>query len=195
MPRSLRASHDEIVTRAVRLLQAWIARDHHLYELASILGVSYGFLEGIFRTTVGVDLTTYRTFIRLHHARRLLACTALPIVEVGRLSGFRHQSHFGKVFRDDSGMTPSEYRVLVALQAERGTCPARTAAGCLLSRLAPEGRPAVRLRRDHGCGAELHASARRLVALPPVAEADGSGAVEVEAAVAAGRMPARSPRP
>ncbi len=177
MPRSLQASHDEIVTRAIRLLQAWIAREHHLYELAGVLGVSYGFLEGIFKATVGVDLTTYRTFIRLHHARRLLACTALPILEVARLAGFRHQSHFAKVFRDSAGMTPSEYRALVARQGDGRTCPARTARGCLLATLKPEARATVRWRPNRGCGREEPADAA-VETLVPVCRAVEAGAVD-----------------
>lgn len=193
MPRSLHASHDEIVTRAVRLLQAWIARDHHLYELAGVLGVSYGFLEGIFKVTVGVDLTTYRTFIRLHHARRLLACTALPILEVARLAGFRHQSHFAKVFRDSTGMTPSEYRALVVRQGDGRTCPARTAkGGCLLATLKPEARATIRWRPGRGCEREEAVHAPAVKALVPVGGAVEACAVD-GSLVAAQTAPGRSP--
>jgi AraC-like DNA-binding protein len=134
MRRSPKASHDAIVVEAIGLLRAWIARDHRLYEVASALGVSHGFLEGLFKGTVGVDLTTYRTFIRIERAQGLLGCLALPIGEVARLSGFSRQAYFAKVFRDATGVTPTEYRAGLTRQADPGVCPGRTPKGCALVR-------------------------------------------------------------
>jgi AraC-like DNA-binding protein len=149
MRRSPKDSHDAIVVEAIGLLRAWIARDHRLYEVASALGVSHGFLEGLFKVTVGVDLTTYRTFIRIERAQALLGCLALPIGEVARLSGFRRQAYFAKVFRDATGATPTEYRTGLTRQAEPGVCPGRTSKGCALVRFGADGaalRPGVACR-------------------------------------------------
>ncbi len=144
--------HDQRVVRAIELLHAWLGRDHRLYEVASALGVSEGFLQGIFKARLGVDLTAYRTFIRLDRARRLLGCPALAIGEVARLSGFRRHAYFTKVFREASSMTPTEYRAGVLAQVEPGTCPARTAGTCPLVTLGLGDR--LRLaEQDGGCAA------------------------------------------
>jgi AraC-like DNA-binding protein len=167
MPRSLRGSHDAIVVSAIGLLHAWIARDHRLYEVAAALEVSHGFLEGLFKASVGLDLRTYRTFIRIERARALLACPALPIGAVAQLSGFQRHAYFAKVFRDSCSMTPTEYRAGILAQAEPGRCPVRNGHGCLAGAVQVDGLPGrgSTKRRAAECGrARGAAAAERLPA-------------------------------
>lgn len=47
---------------------------------------------------------------RLRRARDLLAQTDLAITEVAYRSGFRSTAYFAQCFREDFGMTPSQFR-------------------------------------------------------------------------------------
>ncbi|MFM2092049.1 MAG: hypothetical protein RLZZ127_2538 [Planctomycetota bacterium] len=48
--------------------------------------------------------------LRLAQARRLLATTAVPVVEIGERCGFRSGSHFNRVFRGLEGVPPALWR-------------------------------------------------------------------------------------
>jgi AraC-like DNA-binding protein len=43
-------------------------------------------------------------------ARRLLACTPLPVAEVGRLLGFPEPTNFGRFFHREAGLSPGQFR-------------------------------------------------------------------------------------
>jgi AraC-like DNA-binding protein len=43
-------------------------------------------------------------------ARRLLACTALSVAEVGRHLGFPEPTNFGRFFHREVGMSPGQFR-------------------------------------------------------------------------------------
>ncbi|HKX32442.1 MAG TPA: helix-turn-helix transcriptional regulator, partial [Blastocatellia bacterium] len=56
---------------------------------------------------------TYLASLRIERARRLLAETPLPLSEVGALVGYKSQSHFTKIFREATGVTPRAFREAV----------------------------------------------------------------------------------
>jgi len=47
---------------------------------------------------------------RMEHAKRLLADTDMPLIEVGLQVGCMDQSHFTALFRTHVAMTPKAYR-------------------------------------------------------------------------------------
>ena len=50
--------------------------------------------------------------IRLERATQLLTQNDMTLTEVAMLSGFQSIPSFNRVFRDDKGMAPGEYRNL-----------------------------------------------------------------------------------
>ncbi|MBC8533998.1 helix-turn-helix domain-containing protein [Yeguia hominis] len=52
----------------------------------------------------------YLTGYRLSKAAALLENTDLPITQVADRVGFSQLSHFGKQFKEKTGITPSQYR-------------------------------------------------------------------------------------
>ena len=50
--------------------------------------------------------------IRLEKAIELLVEKDIPLTQVAMLSGFHSISSFNRVFYDEKGMSPSEYRTL-----------------------------------------------------------------------------------
>ena len=55
-------------------------------------------------------------------ARRLLACTAMSVAEVGRYLGFPEPTNFGRFFHREVGMSPGQFRSEAALDG-RATIP------------------------------------------------------------------------
>lgn len=63
-----------------------------------------------FRDELGTTPVSYLREYRVQQACRMLAHTTRPLSAVAQMSGLGSPSHFGKVFRESIGQTPSEYR-------------------------------------------------------------------------------------
>ena len=48
--------------------------------------------------------------VRMNHARRLLVDTSQPVNEVARQCGFADGGHFTRTFKQQFGLTPTQYR-------------------------------------------------------------------------------------
>ena len=114
-PRDLHG--DELIVDA----QIDIGRDlrsvTHLNELADKLGVSARTLARRFSAATGVSMTEYRQQRRLDEAQALLRRTNLSIMEIGHAVGLSDASHFARMFREQTGLTPSGYRIAVREKA------------------------------------------------------------------------------
>lgn len=107
-------------SRKGRLFRNALARIHSGYQnpefdvntLAELLGLHRTTLDRMFRRELGLPPNRYLTKMRLHHALSLLACTTLSIAEIAARTGFVRSNYFGRVFRENVGVTPLEYRRL-----------------------------------------------------------------------------------
>jgi AraC family transcriptional regulator len=64
----------------------------------------------LFRESTGRAPHEYVVHQRIEQAKRLLAESSMPLVDVGFEVGFANQSHFGDSFRQATGTTPKKYR-------------------------------------------------------------------------------------
>jgi AraC-like DNA-binding protein len=92
-----------------------IDRDHtnpmfSVEQIADELGISVSHLRNIYKERTGSKLIDDITGMRIRHAQRLLSETDHPIVAVGSMVGYPNETYFYRVFKKNSGMTPSEFR-------------------------------------------------------------------------------------
>jgi AraC family transcriptional regulator len=85
-----------------------------LSGVASAVGIHPAHLARTFRKRHGCTVGEYVRRLRIERASRDLVTSGAPLSEIGLRSGFFDQSHFSKVFRRHTGMTPAEYRANVA---------------------------------------------------------------------------------
>ena len=60
----------------------------------------------------GMNYSKWLNMIRLEKASELLAQEGRSLTEVAMLSGFQSIPSFNRVFREEKGMAPGEYRAL-----------------------------------------------------------------------------------
>ena len=82
-------------------------------DLATVAGVHPDYLARAFRAWFGVPIGAYVRGLRLDWAAAQLAESATPIVEIAVRAGFADQSHFTRLFRWRTGVTPATYRRMV----------------------------------------------------------------------------------
>ena len=81
-----------------------------LSTVAEHFFISPCYLSRIFGRMTGISFTEYVNSVRIKEAEKLLMHTALDISEIGERVGFRSSTHFGRIFKQHSGLSPREYR-------------------------------------------------------------------------------------
>lgn len=100
----------KITIRFKHLLRELYAKEKHPAEYASCLHVSRVYLNEAVKAVTGMSVGA---FIRNHvilNAKRMLVYTDLDVNEIAENLGYEDYSYFSRLFRKETGMTPSEFR-------------------------------------------------------------------------------------
>lgn len=91
-----------------------ILRDHgpdtDLEAVARRIGTSRRQLQRVFAELSDRSFRDTIAAVRMAHARKLLAGSARPIAEIGRVAGYQQAAQFSKAFRHHHGTSPRVYR-------------------------------------------------------------------------------------
>jgi AraC family transcriptional regulator len=101
---------DRRLRRSIEFMNDNCGRELSLSEIASAAYLSDFHFARLFKKLSGMTPHAYLAMLRVERARRLLAETDMPIIEVGAQVGYASQSHFTKVFREATGITPRAFR-------------------------------------------------------------------------------------
>lgn len=82
-------------------------------ELATEAGVHPTHLTRRFKAHFGMTVTGLVRRVRVREAARLMAADDRPLARVALDAGFADQSHFCRVFKAETGLTPGQYRALL----------------------------------------------------------------------------------
>ena len=69
-------------------------------------------LSKLFKKELGKTFLEYLTDIRMERAKRMLEEVQFKVYEVSSQVGYKDPVHFAKLFKKQTGYTPSEYRKL-----------------------------------------------------------------------------------
>jgi AraC family transcriptional regulator len=95
---------------AVAFLQECFREPLSLRQIADAVGVHPVHLARTFRAAWHCTVGDYLRHLRVAFARRKLAESSMSIAEIAYCSGFSDQSHLCRVFKRQTGMTPSQFR-------------------------------------------------------------------------------------
>lgn len=99
-----------VINRILKHLHLNIESQISLKKLANEVNLSEGYISDCFKKHMGITIMKYAKKIRIDRAKVLLLTTNNSILEIGLTLGFHDQSHFHKVFKSFTGVSPSEYR-------------------------------------------------------------------------------------
>ena len=94
----------------IAFLQTHFREKLTLDQVAQAASVSRNTCLSCFRRVLGLSPMEYLTQRRLEYALHLLLTSDLPVAQVAEACGFGDASYFGKRFRKQMGLTPSQYR-------------------------------------------------------------------------------------
>lgn len=84
--------------------------DLSLQSISEKFHFSYSYLSTIFTEKYGINFTKYLKKVRIQHAKRLLTETTDPLSEICSQVGYTDLGYFSRVFKEETGMSPSHYR-------------------------------------------------------------------------------------
>jgi AraC family transcriptional regulator len=103
--------------RVLDMIEARYREPLSLTELAAEACLSEFHFSRLFQATTGFSPYRYVTLRRIQSAKRMLAHSSTPLLDIARDTGFGTQANFTRLFRKLTGLTPGQYRVL---HKERG---------------------------------------------------------------------------
>ena len=108
-------------------LEEWITADGYLLpwltikELSDTLHTNRTYLSGYIKTTYELSFRDWITDLRLEYAKRsMLLRPEQNIAEIAKISGFMSPSHFTRIFKVQTGISPARWR---RIQAENTPIP------------------------------------------------------------------------
>ena len=96
--------------RTIAYIKAHLEQELSLATLAAVAQMSPTHFAHLFKDATGLTPHQYVILCRMEHAKRLLAETDMPLIEIGPQVGCMDQSHFTALFRTHVSMTPKAYR-------------------------------------------------------------------------------------
>jgi AraC-like DNA-binding protein len=109
-----RAEPDNPMFERVASVAAYInghyAEDLSLTLLSTLFHINPHYLSRIFNKVTGFSFVEYVNLVRLKEAQKLLSAGELNVTEVAESVGFESLTHFGRVFKASTGMSPKQYR-------------------------------------------------------------------------------------
>lgn len=110
--------------RALELIHDGYSEPLTLSLVAREVGVHPAHLARTFRQQQRASIGEYVRRLRIERASRELSGTSASIAEISSRAGFFDQSHFSRVFREHTGMSPAQFRA-ACRQCSSGTDPHR----------------------------------------------------------------------
>lgn len=109
-PASNRLSVDPRINALCQFLDEHLAEKITINELAARAFLSPSRLAHLFRQELGMTIFAWREKQRINRASMLLQHTQLPVAKVAQLVGYDDALYFSRLFNQQCGVGPREYR-------------------------------------------------------------------------------------
>ena len=86
-----------------------VAEEFNLDRLAAQAGLSKFYFNRLFKSAAGMSPSHCHITLRMDAAKRLLRETKKSVVAVAHDVGYANPSHFTQLFRQETGLSPSDY--------------------------------------------------------------------------------------
>lgn len=100
----------QIIQKAVSYCKNNLVADITLESIAEYVSMNKSYFSYLFKKEMGENFWDYLTKLRITKAKELLRDTNLKSYVIAELVGYKNASHFGKVFKENVGLTPAEFK-------------------------------------------------------------------------------------
>ena len=110
IPSELHTRERNVEQEVKKYVKEHLAEDITVTQIAEVLHFNPQYLMRTFKAKSGVSIMEYITQTRLSYAKQILRDTDLPIKSVALMVGYSDYAYFTRVFRKETGYSPSQYR-------------------------------------------------------------------------------------
>ena len=107
--QTLGSETQRVVRKALAFLHEHYMESISLEDAARYVGMSREYLARCFHQAMGVTLVTYLNRYRVNRGKTLLEQGGQSLTEIALEIGFSSSTYFSRVFRQEVGISPSEY--------------------------------------------------------------------------------------
>lgn len=101
---------DIYVKQIIKYLHENYDYDIKMEQISEEMHLHANYLHRIFKESMNCTIMSYLNDIRIEKARLLLSQTDIPITEIAGFIGMNSSQYFSKVFKQQTGLTPTGYR-------------------------------------------------------------------------------------
>lgn len=105
-PMTFNESH---VRKIIEFMDMHMEKHITSKELENEFGYSFDHMNRRFKEITGENIFNYLLTLRINQAKVLLYTQKISVTQVAEMTGFCNVYHFSKMFRKQTGMTPTEY--------------------------------------------------------------------------------------
>lgn len=107
---SLAAHTSELVNSVERYVKEHISEEIRRDDIARTVYLNPAYLSRVYKEKRGISISDYITKTRLDFVKKYLRETELSITAIAYQAGFTSLPYLSRRFREETGMTPQEYR-------------------------------------------------------------------------------------
>lgn len=98
------------VNKAKNYISKAYMKEIGLSDVAEKVGLSSAYFSRLFKQETGENFIDYLVKVRMEKAKKLFEDTNLSAKEIGESVGYKKGKYFGKLFKNYTGYTPTEYK-------------------------------------------------------------------------------------
>lgn len=111
--------HHNLVRSVKKHVQDNLYTKINISDLSVKLGTNASYLSRIFHQKEGITIAQYICNKRIEQAAALFSSSDYSTEEISRVLGFSSISYFGKKLKEQTGMTPNQFRLQCRTKGER----------------------------------------------------------------------------
>ena len=104
------------IEKAIFYIMTDVGKKFSLEEIASLCHLSPSYFSSLFKQETGKTFVKYINDLRIEKAKILLQENKKSVLDISLECGFNTLTHFIKIFKQITGLTPSQYREQNAIQ-------------------------------------------------------------------------------
>ena len=97
------------ITEALDFIKSHFKKNINMAMVANQVSVNYTWFSEKFKEHTGLNFNEYLKRLRIDEAKKLLEKGTFKVYEVSERSGFSDVKYFMKIFREETGMSPTEW--------------------------------------------------------------------------------------
>ena len=100
-----------VIQSLVSYLNSHMSEEVSLKVLSDRFHMNPNYISKYFKNETGMNYSAYLLALRINKAKKLLCNSDRPVAEVAQMTGFKGYRFFSRTFKQETGLTPSQYRM------------------------------------------------------------------------------------